>query len=579
LTFLVQYQYEKQKLESKTLHDQDGYYTRDYINRFTQLNRTTGQIKYIVPLGGIIDQSFSKMEAQNLRGQIDYHQVFKDHEISILVGSEIRNIENSSTSDRIYGYDDNVLTYGNVDYVNSYPTMIPGYNQYIPDGIGISATTNRFVSVFANGAYTYRQRYILSASARRDASNLFGVNTNDKWTPLWSVGGAWLINKEKFWNSNTINYLKLRTTYGFSGNVDQSRSAVTTLKYFSGERYTNYKSAGVTQLSNPDLRWEKTAMWNIGIDFGLESDILSGSIEYYQKKGTDLFGDSPLDWTSAGSDRIIKNVADMAGNGWDFNLSSTLINKAIKWRINTKTSIVHTKVTKYFNSGVLSSSFINSGGSINPIVGKPVYSILSYQWAGLDHETGDPLGYLNGEISSDYSAISNQNYNQLVYGGSATPTLFGNLINAFSYKNISITANIGYKFGHYYRKPSLNYYDLFYNKIGNIDYTKRWQQPGDETKTNVPSMVYPDVSMRDNIYNTSEILVEKADNIRFQYLSIGYQIARTNHPNLPFKAINFTAFINNIGILWRAGDKTIDPDFIASQAPLRSIAFQCKINF
>jgi hypothetical protein len=457
--------------------------------------------------------------------------------------------------------------------------MIPGYNQYIPNGIGISATNNRFVSVFANGAYTYRQRYILSASARRDASNLFGVNTNDKWTPLWSVGGAWLINKEKFWNTNTINFLKLRTTYGFSGNVDQSRSAVTTLKYFSGTRYTNYKNAGVTQLSNPDLRWEKTAMWNIGIDFGLENDILSGSIEYYQKKGTDLFGDSPLDWTSAGRDRIVKNVADMAGNGWDFNLSSTLINKAINWRISSKTSIVHTKVTKYFNTGLLSSSFINDGASINPIVGKPVYSILSYQWAGLDHETGAPLSYLDGQISSDYASIINQNYNHLVYSGSATPTIFGNIINIISYKNLSLTTNIGYKFGYYYRKPSLNYYDLFYNKIGDIDYTKRWQKPGDEKNTNVPSMVYPDITNRDLIYSHSESLVEKADNIRFQYLSIGYQIARTNHPNLPFKAINFTAFINNICILWRAGDKTIDPDFTTSQAPIRSIAFQCKINF
>jgi hypothetical protein len=101
----------------------------------------------------------------------------------------------------------------------------------IPSGLSFSERLNHFVSSYANSAYTYAGKYTVSASLRKDASNLFGVHTNDKWNLLWSAGASWDLSAEHFYKMNWLPYLKLRATIGYSGNVDQSKSAVTTLSY------------------------------------------------------------------------------------------------------------------------------------------------------------------------------------------------------------------------------------------------------------------------------------------------------------------------------------------------------------
>ena len=579
IKLLLQYQYERQQNNSKNLSDPESFSTRDMINKFTQIDHGTGQVTYKVPYGGILSRGQSIMESNSVRGQINYHETFGDHDVSVLMGSEIRDITDQSDGSLLYGYDDEILTFGNVDFINPYPTIIPGYSMYIPNGQSESQSNNRFVSVFANGAYTFKQRYIFSASARRDASNLFGVNTNDKWTPLWSVGGSWIINKERFWQSNTINYLKLRATYGFSGNVNQGASAVTTLQYFGNDPNTNFNMSSIVQFGNPDLRWEKTGILNIGLDFAIKNDILSGSIEYYKKKSKDLFGYAPIDYTTTGSFQMLYNTANMSGQGWDFSLLSTPIKAAVGWNIALKGYITHSEITKYFLAKATSSSLVSNGISINPLVGYPIFGIVSYKWAGLDPQTGDPQGILDGEISKDYTGLANQDYHQLTFSGSATPTFYGSFLNSISYQNLTLSANIVYRMGYYYRKPTINYYDLIKNGYGDLDYYNRWQQPGDEKKTNVPSMEYPLNNSRDVFYLYSDILAEKADNIRLQYVSISYLLSHSSNQKMPFDNMSITAMINNPGILWRAGDKTIDPDYPNTMAPTKSFSLALKFTF
>lgn len=577
--FILQYQYERQEKTADNLNDLGSFYARDLINKFTQIDPNTGVIKYVVPLGSVLNKSNSVLESQSFRAQVDYEHSFKYNNIALLFGTEIRNVNQISNSYRRYGYDDNVLTFSNVDLVNAYPTIVPGSKQFIPDFGGIEESTNRFVSVFGNIAYTLNDRYIISSSARRDASNLFGVKTNEKWSPLWSIGGSWIISHEPFWKSNTFDYLKLRTTYGYSGNVDQNRSAVTTIRYFGSARYTNYQMATVDQFPNPDLRWEKTGMLNLGVDFSFIDHKLKGSIEYYNKKSIDLFGYAPTDWTATGANSLLINIANMRGHGWNFDFFSRILDNRLKWDISLNANISKSKVSKYYTSNEISSAFVNNGTSINPLVGFPVYGLVSYKWGGLDANNGDPLGYLNGTKSKDYRNIFSQDLSHLIFNGPATPTFYGSIFNTFSYLNFSFHFNFLFKFGYYYRKPSINYTALISNFYGDIDYSSRWQTKGDEQFTNVPSMVYPNVSNRDIFYSHSSVLVEKADNIRLQFVSLDYQFSEKVLTHLPFQSMSFSIIANNIGVIWRAGDKGIDPDYPNSMNPIKNYSVGIKVFF
>src|SRR5690606_28958941 len=163
--------------------------------------------------------------------------------------------------------------------------------------INNTSISNNFLSFYAIADYHYEKRYLLSASVRRDASNLFGVATNKKWTPLWSIGAGWNVHHENFWNTKHIDVLKLRGSFGYSGNVDDSMSALTTLQLMSPstEWGVPYNVGRIVGLPNELLRWEKLANWNVGVDIAFAQRRWSLTADYYVKHTYDLFDTFQLD--------------------------------------------------------------------------------------------------------------------------------------------------------------------------------------------------------------------------------------------------------------------------------------------
>lgn len=578
----VKYNYERQQVSSDNLRDKSSYYTRDLVNKFSQLNRSTGVVTYIVPNASILDKANSILEAKNYRSQLSFNRQWGRNDVSVIAGNEVRDIRTRINSNRIYGYNEETLISGNVDFVNTYPTFITGSKQAIPNNLTLFDKTSRFTSFYVNGAYTYNGRYTISGSARRDGSNLFGVKTNDKWQPLWSAGFGWDISKESFYKISVIDYLKMRATYGFNGNVIPNRPAVTTIAYMGAASITNFSFAQITQIANPSLRAEKTRMINLGLDFGLKKDILSGSIEYYFKKGTDLFGNSPIDWTTGlGTQVVSKNVADMKGQGLDLTLNSKIIDKKFKWITTLLFSFNTSQVTKYYLSDSSGLNYVSNGTTITGLVGRPVYSLVSFKWNGLDG-FGNPVGIVNGHLSTNYQALTKDSAKivNLVYGGSAIPKVFGAFNNSISWKGVTLGINIIYRLGYYFRKESINYSQLFNFQTGNADFGNRWKVPGDERTTNVPSMVYPANSNRDLFYTYSETLVRKADNVRIQYINLSYDLNTRALKNMPFKSLRIYLNAANLGIIWRANkiDNKIDPDYGSVIPPSKSFAFGIRIN-
>lgn len=579
----AKYQFESQNTSIDRLADNKSFFSRDLINQFSQLDMNTGMIKYIIPDDGILDKADSRLESQSLRLQFNFNRTWKKHRVAAILGSETRQLHTKSNAYRIYGYDNNILTYANVDYINSYPNYLNGWEQNIPEYFDLEDKTNRFVSLYGNAAYTYLSRYTLSLSARRDGSNLFGVATNNRWSPLWSAGVNWVLSDEPFYHFKFMKFLRFRATYGYQGNVSPNLSAVTTLTYFGAADYTNFNFATISQFANPSLRWEKIRMINFGVDFETQNNRISGTIEYYLKRGTDLYGISPIDYTS-GLDQytVLKNVATMNGKGVDVTLNSNNIDKTFKWYTTFLFSYNTSIVDKYYLRSPAGSNFVGNGSVIAGIEGRPLYSIFSYKWAGLDPLTGDPRGYLNKDLSESYSSLVRDSLQNLVYNGPALPTYFGSLSNTFSWEGISLTFNFSYKFGFYFRKQSINYSTLFASRIGNSDYEKRWQNPGDELITNIPSMVYPANSNRDFFYANSEVLVRKGDNIRLNYINVSYDLKNNLLRKFNLNKIQVYINVSNLGIIWRANKDGIDPDYPNTQfsiPPPKTFTGGLRINF
>jgi hypothetical protein len=305
-------------------------------------------------------------------------------------------------------------------------------------------------------------------------------------------------------------------------------------------------------------------------------------VEYFNKKGLDLFGAAPLDQTTGlGGSSLTKNVASMKGHGVELNINSLNIDRAFKWNTQWLFTYYRDRITDYYISTTAGSNFISNGNVITPLVGKPVYSVLSYPWAGLDPLTGNPQGIINGQISSDYSALTGSQFGigNLVYSGPALPPFYGSVINSFSFKNLSLSVSVLFKLGDYFRKQSINYSQLFTYGIGNSDFANRWQKPGDEKYTNVPSMIYPASSLRDQFYTQSEILAANAGLLRLKFINLAYDFSQTFLKKLRIQSFRLYAAADNLGILWKANPWGIDPDYPVGLPPLKTFTLGCKLDF
>ncbi|RYZ27732.1 MAG: hypothetical protein EOP49_42065, partial [Sphingobacteriales bacterium] len=394
-----------------------------------------------------------------------------------------------------YGYQKDPLTGTSLDFVNAYPDFITGSTSQIGSDIPLVSTTNRFQSFYANASYIFRGKYILSGSIRKDGSNIFGANSNDRWKPLWSAGLGWALSDEKFYKLSWLPVLKLTSTFGYSGNVDLSRTALPIAAYttntVSGLLFTR-----INTVNNPELRWEQVSQLDLKLSFALKKEVLSGSVSYFVKEGSDLYGSAPYDYTGwGGRELLVRNVADMRGYGLDAELhSKNLQSGKFSWNSDLYFTFNKDKTTSYYRkSGSAAGGFLFAGSTITPIEGMPLYGISAYKWAGLD-AAGNPQGYVDGKPSANYTALLNEanlTGNNVVFKGSSNPVVFGSLINAFHFGQFYLSFNLSYRFGYYFSRPVMSYNSFVATGTSNSEYAQRWQKAGDELTTNVPSFTLP----------------------------------------------------------------------------------------
>ncbi|MDB5145962.1 MAG: TonB-dependent receptor plug [Mucilaginibacter sp.] len=573
------YLYERGITDGRNDQGPGSYYTRNLINSYTQVN-PDGSLSYPIPAGGILDLSNTQTYSNDFRAQLNYNTQSGKNQVDAIAGYEIRSLHTVGSTNRLYGYDDTHDVSSPVDYITPFNQYYyNGYTLAIPYTNTGSDLADHNLSYYANAAYAYDQRFTLSGSARFDQSNLFGVKTNQKGVPLWSLGTGWNLSNESFYHLSWLPYLKLRLTYGENGNVNKNVSAYTTAYYYNAAySLINQPYAQLSNPPDPELSWERIKIINAGLDFRLAGDRVTGSLEYYRKQGLDLIGSAPVA-PSTGNLTFTGNDASTKGQGLDLVLHSLNLKGRLGWQTDFLLSYTATQVTRYQTPASVAEYLqFGYGGGTYPLQGKPLYAIYSYKWAGLDPQNGNPRGYLNGAVSEDYNAIIQAATPQnIVYNGPAQPTVFGSFRNGLSWGALSVSANISYRLGYYFRKNSLRYATVLRGQGGSGNYALRWQNPGDEAHTQVPSMPAAINQNRDDLYTFSSILVGNAGNIRLQDLSVGYDLLRAKRKGLPFRHIRLYLYANNLALLWKANAFGIDPDYPAGPPP-KTIAAGLKAD-
>ncbi|MGZ3838924.1 MAG: SusC/RagA family TonB-linked outer membrane protein [Flavisolibacter sp.] len=410
----------------------------------------------------------------------------------------------------------------------------------------IEATTN---SIFSNADINFKNRYILSGSFRRDGSSVFGAN--HRWGNFYSVGGSWNMNEEEFIkNISVISLLKLRSSYGQNGNSNGFNYYTSLPTYSYGANYTGLPGSAPSNVGNPDLTWEKNAIFNVGLDFGFFKGRLNGTVEYYSRKTSDLILFVPLSLTSGFSGQN-QNVGSITNKGIEVALGGRPVStKDFTWDISANFAHNTNRVKELYAGRPVRD------GLFQYTVGHDAQEFYMRQWAGVDPANGDPLWYTDDTRSKTTNSYSTA---KLVLYGQADPKYFGSVTNTFNFKGISLSAQFYYNFGNRIYDTwdrYLNSDGLYYGAFGQLSgQLNSWQKPGDVT--NVPKIIY---GGNRSSYNTSTRYLYKGDYIRLRDAQVSYTLPKSVVSKLHIS--NFTFYVRGTNLLTFHTDKNLpfDPE-------------------
>lgn len=437
--------------------------------------------------------------------------------------------------------------------------------------VGGARSDYTFVSMFSRANYNYDGKYFLSGSLRRDGSSRFGSDT--RYGTFYSVGASWNASKESFLKDiSFIDLLKVRTSYGVTGNADIGNFASQGL-YTYGQDYDGSPGGSPLQIGNPDLTWESQENFNIGLDFGIFKRI-SGTIEYFNRVSSELILDKPISPTT-GFSSLIQNVGAMENTGLELTLNADIINKAdFKWSLGFNATFIKNKLTR------LTSDF--NDGAYRREVGQDFQSFYLYGWAGVDQTNGDPQWYTD----ATKTAVTNNLANAVRFldGKSATPDVYGGFNTSISYKGISLNANFMYSSGNYLfdsrARGSLGDGRLTPRSTATWLFENRWV-PG-KTDALVPRFRWGGQS-GSNEPNNSRWLYDGSF-IRLKDLTIAYKFPESVTSLLKINTLRMYARGTNILTFTKDKDLYIDPeqaingDYNALTPAMKTISFGLDIQ-
>lgn len=417
----------------------------------------------------------------------------------------------------------------------------------IPVTVGAGFTNWKLFGVFGKASYTFKEKYIVTGTIRRDGSSRFGANNRYGWFPGAAV--AWRINKENFMKgAGAVDELKLRFSYGVTGNSALSNYGNRGLLGLSGE-YVGLPGAAPSQLASPDLSWEENVSANIGLDYSFFNSRVSGAIEVFQNDRKRLLLNKPLPVTS-GFNSINENVGTLRNRGIEFELSTRNLMGAFTWSTNFNISFIKNKVI----------SLLNGQDRINTaiLVGKPLNSVFTYKYAGVNPADGRPMYYDSlGNIT--YIPIARDRY---YMEKTMDANFYGGITNTFGYGSLELRVFFQFSGGNY----ALNQDRIFASRSGSTvdrnqyrDQLRRWQKPGDIT--DVPKAYFGGTIPNANSNSfLSDRFYERADYIRLKEIVLAYNFSKRITQKLNIQGGRF--YVSGVNLWTRSSYTGYDPEFV-----------------
>ena len=364
--------------------------------------------------------------------------------------------------------------------------------------------------------YSFNGKYVADVTYRREGSSRFSAD--NRWGNFWAVGGAWNINREDFMaNIDQIDMLKLRASYGKTGNANINLNQYQELLNFDAD-YTGEGASYAGTFGNQDLTWETSYSLDLGLDFGLFNNRISGSVGYYFRETTDMLLNEPLSLTTGFTSQT-RNIGKMENKGWEFELNADIVrSNDLNVSLGLNVGTTKNKVTELAvdNNGVERNITDNT---TRVATGHPVYGWYMPTWAGVDPDTGNELWFVDGEGSETTSNFNAAN--QVWQGGSAIPEVTAGLNLHVDYKGFFLDASAYFAGGHKvyeewhrYTNGTDRFSLQFYQGVDKL--LDRWQKPGD-TGTRYGKMEYTARPWQRH----SKFLYD-GDYIRLKDLSVGY---------------------------------------------------------
>jgi iron complex outermembrane receptor protein len=512
---------------------------------------------------------------------LNYDKTFaKVHKLAVMLGySWEERHSNDGFGLEVHNFFDDYLMWNQLTYAG----VIDGIKA-VQSG---TKETVRNISYYGRVSYSYNSRYMLQATLRRDGSSVFA--DGHRWGTFPSVSAAWNITEESFMkDQSTFDNLKLRVGYGISGNalgfgaysgVATYGSTGTTFPY----KDNSWAILAATKLANPDLKWESTAMLNVGLDYALWNNRINGSLEFYNKKTTDLIWNYPVSTVIYPFDNIAANVGEITNTGVEFTLNIDAVRtKDFNWMTTLNLAHNKNKVNSLSNEKYQTSTFaqgdprvagVSANGYTQRIMeGEPLGTFFLYEFAGYD-ENGKASYYVRDENGNKTGEVTNEPaYKDRYIAGSAQPKLNLGWNNTLSYKNWSATLFFTGVFGNKIYNGARAHYTApdFFNGGKNVLKEFVNERPVSDNLSNIPS----------------DRFLEKGDYLRLQTLSIGYTFR-----NLAgwAQSLQLYATCNNVFTI--TGYKGLDPevnmggiqpgiDFRWSNYPhTRTIMLGARVNF
>ena len=526
-----------------------------------------------VPNGGIVSKSHSRSHYINLQQLLTYEKTFAGkHNMSLLVGHESYKEYGyalSASRSKMFSIDNNELSGAVVDGESSSSSK----SMYNNEGY------------LARAQYDYANRVFVNLSYRRDASSRF--HPDHRWGNFWSIGAAWLINSEPWFNAPWVNMLKVKASYGSQGNDQIGNYRYTdtySVENLEGQIATTFVSKG-----NPNITWETNENFNAGVEFGFLGNKISGSVEYFNRKTSDMLFFFNVA-TSSGYSGYYDNIGDMSNSGVEIDLNVNIFNnKNFTWDVYANATHYKNKVLFLPEKNKRQTHEGYEGyetGNKFIAEGLPLNTFFMPKYAGVDKNTGEAL-WFKDKLDENGEVIGRETTN--VYDEATdyicddpTPLFYGGFGTSLSFYGFDVSANFTYSVGGltydsgyagYMSNPTSGGGDNYHKDIFNA-----WTP--ENRDSNIPRWQYGDLYPA----STSDRFLVPASYLNFQNAQIGYTLP--SRITQKFKVSKLRVYASCDNIIYWSYRKGLDPRYsfsgstnVAVNSPVRTVSGGINITF